>query len=127
MHETASSLLHSLPTFSVAPGLGRSRDFLHDWNRLYKLNGHGEDGEEEGPGAGAGGGGESTVTGMEEDMTTEDDARQALLDLSKNSGHRRRQCPIRQLSSLIARTAVERSITDLRVHCEIQTVVHLVS
>ena len=72
MHGTASSLLHSLPTFSVAPGLGRSRDFLHDWNRLYKLNGHGEDGEEEGPGAGAGGGGESTVTGMEEDMTTED-------------------------------------------------------
>ena len=75
MHGTASSLLHSLPTFSVAPGLGRSRDFLHDWNRLYKLNGHGEDGEEEGPGAGAGGGGESTVTGMEEDMTTEDGGR----------------------------------------------------
>ena len=62
------------------------------------------------------------MTGMEEDMTTEDDARQALLDLSKNSGHRRRQCSIRQLSPLIARTAVERSITDLRVHCEIQTV-----
>ena len=32
------------------------------------------------------------MTGMEEDMTTEDDARQALLDLSKNSGHRRRLC-----------------------------------
>ena len=70
------------------PGFGRSRAFLHAEKRLYKLNGQRE--EDEGPGAGAGG---STGTGMEEDMTTEDDDPRALLYVSKNSGQRRRDAP----------------------------------
>ena len=56
------------------PGLGRSRACLHAEKRLYKLNGHLDEDAEDGPGAGAGGE-ESTLAGMEEDMTTEDGGR----------------------------------------------------
>ena len=74
------------------PGLGRSRACLHAEKRLYKLNCHLDGDAVEGPGAGAGGE-ESTLAGMEEDMTTEDDDPRALLYVSKNSGQRRRDAP----------------------------------
>ena len=81
MGDGQHSLFASFVRFSDVPGLGRSRAFLHAAKRLYRLKGPRDD--EEGPGVG--GEGESTVTGMEEDMTTEDADLLALAVLSKNS------------------------------------------